>query len=135
MLPRRATAELATASTQVLREHAENRGPRNVVANRTSPWLFPGNRPGQHIHSPYLMNQLAKNGIHLLGTRLAALRALVQEMPPAVAAQALGYTPECAEDHAIQAEAPWASYASHRRQATEFRRSDATNGREHLHAR
>lgn len=52
VLPRRATAELATASTQVLREHAENRGPRNVVANRTSPWLFPGNRPGQHIHSP-----------------------------------------------------------------------------------
>lgn len=100
----------------VLREHAENRGPRNVVANRTSPWLFPGNRPGQHIHSTYLMNQLAKNGIHLLGTRLAAIRALVQEMPPAVAAQALGYTPECAEDHAIQAGAPWATYASHRRQ-------------------
>ncbi|WP_405592290.1 hypothetical protein [Streptomyces sp. NBC_01190] len=101
---------------QVLRDHAENRGPRNITANRVSPWLFPGNRPGQHIHSTYLMNQLAKNGIHLLGTRLAAIRALVQEMPPAVAAQALGYTAECAEDHAIQAGARWATYASHRRQ-------------------
>ena len=98
----------------VLREHATNRGPRNITANQSSPWLFPGNRPGQHIHSTYLMNQLASNGIHLLGTRLAAMRALVQEMPPAVAAQALGYTPECAEDHALQAGAPWAAYASHR---------------------
>ncbi|MBT2453142.1 hypothetical protein J7F03_40250 [Streptomyces sp. ISL-43] len=62
------------------------------------------------------MNQLASNGIHLLGTRLAAIGALVQEMAPAVAAQALGYTPECAEDHATQAGAPWATYASHRRQ-------------------
>ncbi|MFE4973725.1 hypothetical protein ACFRAR_16645 [Kitasatospora sp. NPDC056651] len=63
------------------------------------------------------MNQLAGNGIHLLGTRLDAIRALVQSMPPAVAAQALGYTSECAEDHAIQAGATWATYASHRHQA------------------
>ena len=101
----------------VLREHATNRGPRNITANQSSPWLFPGNRPGQHIHSTYLMNQLASNGIHLLGTRLAAIRALVQEMPPAVAAQALGYTSECTEDHTIQAGATWAAYASHRGRA------------------
>ncbi|WP_405577152.1 hypothetical protein [Streptomyces sp. NBC_01190] len=63
----------------VLREHATNRGPRNVTANQSSPWLFPGNRLVQHIHPTYLMNQLASNGTHLLGTRLAAIRALVQE--------------------------------------------------------
>lgn len=100
---------------QVLRDHAANRGPRNIELNRTSPWLFPGNRPGQHIHSTYLMNQLAKSGTNLLGTRLGAMRSLVLEMPPAVAAQALGYTAECADDHATLAGATWASYASHRR--------------------
>lgn len=100
---------------QVLRDHAANRGPRNIEVNRSSPWLFPGNRPGQHIPSTYLMNQLAKSGINLLGTRLGAMRTLVLEMPPAVAAQALGYTAECAEDHAILAGATWASYPSHRR--------------------
>jgi hypothetical protein len=63
------------------------------------------------------MNQLASNGIHLLGTRLAAIRALVRGMPPAVVAQALGYTSECTEDHAIQAGATWATYASHRGRA------------------
>lgn len=80
--------------------------PRNIAVNQSSPWLFPGNRPGQHIHSTHLMNHLAGSGVQLLGTRLAAIRTLVQEMPPAVAAQALGCTPECAEDHAIQAGAP-----------------------------
>ena len=101
---------------QILRDHAADRGPRNVEANRTSPWLFPGRQPTQHVHSTYLMNQLAKSRINLLGTRLAAIRTLVLDMPPAIAAQALGYTPECAEDHATLAGASWASYASHRRQ-------------------
>ncbi|WP_158894132.1 hypothetical protein [Amycolatopsis anabasis] len=66
------------------------------------------------------MNQLAKSGINLLGARLGAIRTLVLEMPPAVAAQALGYTAECAEDHATLAGASWASYASHRRRPGEL---------------
>lgn len=99
---------------QILRDHATNRGPRNIEVNRTSPWLFPGNRPGQHIHSTYLMNHLAKTGIPLLGTRLAALRALFMEMPPAVAAQALGYTADCTQDHATATGITWATYATHR---------------------
>ncbi|MEV4282544.1 hypothetical protein [Actinoplanes xinjiangensis] len=61
------------------------------------------------------MNQLAKSRINLLGTRLAAIRTLVLDMPPTIAAQALGYTPACAEDHATMAGAFWASYAAHRR--------------------
>jgi hypothetical protein len=105
---------------QILRDHATNRGPRNIVVNQNSPWLFPGSLPAQHIHSTYLRNQLAKSGINLLGTRLAAIRTLVLEMPPAVAAQALGYTAECAEDHATQAGASWASYASYQRQRREI---------------
>lgn len=51
----------------------------------------------------YLMNQPAKSRINLLGTRLVAIRTLVLDMPPAIAAPALGYTPESAEDHATLA--------------------------------
>ncbi|MGC4987451.1 hypothetical protein ACLQ18_43975 [Streptomyces sp. DT193] len=101
----------------MLHEHAKNRGPRNITADQSSLWLFPGNRPGQHIHSTYLMNQLVSNGIHLLGTRLAAIRALVQGDAPAVVTQALGYTSECTENHAIQVGATWPAYASHRGRA------------------
>ncbi|TCO55620.1 hypothetical protein [Actinocrispum wychmicini] len=105
---------------QILLDHAANRGPRNIEANRSSTWLFPGNQPGQHMHSTKLMNRLSKTGINLLGARLAAIRTLVSEMPPAVVAQALGYTAECAEDHATTAGAAWSSYASHRRQRGEL---------------
>lgn len=101
---------------QILREHAADRGPYNIEANRDSPWLFPGTAPGQHVHSTYLMNRLSSQGLTLLGMRISALRALVAEMPLAVAAQALGYTAECAQDHAAQAGARWAGYVAHRRQ-------------------
>ncbi len=43
-------------------------------------------------------------------TEPGAIRDLVLEMPPAVAAQALGHTAECTEEHAAQAGARWASY-------------------------
>lgn len=39
------------------------------------------------------MDHLASTGIHLLGTRLAAIRVLIEKMPPAVVGQALSYTP------------------------------------------
>jgi hypothetical protein len=70
----------------VLRDHAHSRGPRNIEANRSSPWLFPGTRPGQHIHEKHLKNHLSRYGIDVSRTRLAALQALAQEMPPAVTA-------------------------------------------------
>uniref|UniRef100_A0AAU3I9Q4 Resolvase/invertase-type recombinase catalytic domain-containing protein n=1 Tax=Streptomyces sp. NBC_01393 TaxID=2903851 RepID=A0AAU3I9Q4_9ACTN len=101
----------------MLHEHAKNRGPRDITANQSSLWLFPGNRPGQHIHSTYLMNQLVSNGIHLLGTRLTAIHALVQENAARRRRQALGYTSECTKNHAIQAGATWPAYASHRGRA------------------
>lgn len=50
----------------------------------------------------------------LLGMRISALQALVAEMPPAVAAQALGYTAERAEDHDAQAGARWSGYVARR---------------------
>ncbi|MFE5326151.1 hypothetical protein ACFRCG_07125 [Embleya sp. NPDC056575] len=56
------------------------------------------------------------DGIHLRGTRTAAFRALVHAVPPVLAAQALGFSPGVAKQHARDAGTHWVSYASYRRQ-------------------
>jgi hypothetical protein len=58
------------------------------------------------------MSGLRGRGIDLLGARNAALRQLVLDMPPALAAPALGYSPETAGHHATAAGQPWAYYAA-----------------------
>ncbi|MCD9589398.1 hypothetical protein [Streptomyces sp. 8ZJF_21] len=105
---------------QVLRKHAENRGPYSIATNRSSPWLFPGRCPGQHIHSTYLMNSLRASNIPLVGSRIAALRALVSEIPPAIAAQAIGYTAQCAERHAQVSGTTWTNYIPNRRRPNQL---------------
>ncbi|MWA09135.1 hypothetical protein [Streptomyces sp. BA2] len=105
---------------QVLREHAENRGPYNIAANRTSPWLFPGRCPGRHIHPVHLRNCLRDSGIPLVRSRITALRALVSEMPPAIAAQAVGYTARCVEEHANTIGMSWVNYVPARRGSGEL---------------
>ncbi len=76
-----------------------------------SPWLFPGYRPGQPLHASYLSRRVRDAGVPLLPGRNSALRQLVLDMPPAVAARSLGYSPTVAEAHARNAGATWASYA------------------------
>jgi hypothetical protein len=61
------------------------------------------------------MTKLRNGGIHLLGARNAALRALVLTMPPPVAAQAPGYSAQLTEQHAKQPATIWATYAVYRR--------------------
>lgn len=99
---------------EILQQHLANRPNMNTAANRASAWLFPGYRPGQHLHPGHLMTRLRSSGIHLLGARNATLRALVLTMPPPLAAQALGYSTQITEQHAKQAGNTWASYASYR---------------------
>lgn len=99
----------------ILQEHLARRPNMNTAANRASPWLFPGYRPGQHLHPGHLMTQLRDSGIHLRGARNATLRTLVLTMPPPVAAQALGYSTQITEQHAKHAGHTWATYASYRR--------------------
>ncbi len=102
----------------LLTQHLEQRRNTNTAANVDSPWLFPGYRPGQPLHRSYLMKLVRDNGVHLLGGRNSALRQLVLEMPPAIAAQALGYSPQVAEAHARNAGTTWVTYASYRTRGT-----------------
>jgi hypothetical protein len=85
-----------------------------TASNQGSTWLFPGYRPGQPLHSSYLMRKLRDSGIHLLGARNAALRELVLEMPPPIVADALGYSAQVTEKHAEDAGRTWVTYASYR---------------------
>jgi hypothetical protein len=80
------------------------------AANTDSPWLFPGVRAGQPLSANHLMIQLRTRGVELQAARNGALRRLVLDMPPAVAARVLGYSPAITEQHARHAAAPWQSY-------------------------
>ena len=101
----------------VLMAHRDNRTNMNTATNAGSAWLFPGMRAGQHMHPSYLRTKLRDSGIHLLGARNATLRSLVLAMPPAIAAEALGYSPIVTEKHAIDSGATWVTYASYDRAA------------------
>lgn len=67
--------------------------------------------PGEFHDVPQLVRD---SGVHLLGGRNSALRQLVLDMPPAIAAQALGYSPQIAEAHARNAGTTWVTYAAYR---------------------
>jgi hypothetical protein len=61
------------------------------------------------------MGKLRDAGIDLRGARNAALRQLVLDMPPAIAADTLGYAYTTTERHARNAGTSWAGYPSARR--------------------
>lgn len=107
-------AELPAPVAELLAQHLRTRRNTNTAANADSPWLFPGYRPGQPLHASYLSRRVRDAGVPLLGGRNSALRQLVLDMPPAVAARALGYSPPVAEAHARNAGATWTNYAAHR---------------------
>lgn len=107
-------AVLPAPVAALLQQHLDSRRNVNTAANADSPWLFPGYRPGQPLHQSYLMTRLRDAGVPLLAARNSALRQLVLDMPPAVAAQALGYSSQVADAHARHAGATWSNYVPHR---------------------
>lgn len=107
-------AVLPAPVAALLQQHLDSRPNVSTAANADSPWLFPGYRPGQPLHQSYLMARLRDAGVPLLAGRNNALRQLVLDMPPAVAAQALGYSLQVADAHARNAGATWTNYAPHR---------------------
>lgn len=88
-------------------EHLHSGRNVNTPANANSPWLFPGYAPGQPLNASTTTRLLRAAGVHIRGGRNSALRQLVQDMPPAVAAQALGYSPSVAEGHPRRAGATY----------------------------
>jgi hypothetical protein len=86
----------------------------NTAAHRQNTWLFPGTRPGQHIHQNTVMIRLRERGIDLLGARNASLRALVLEMPAPVVADALNYSYQVTDRHRRDAGSVFADYIATR---------------------
>jgi integrase len=101
----------------LIRRYLDQRPNIATAGNSDSRFLFVGYTPGKPLNPNHLARRLRQNGIDLRAAKAATLRELVQEIPPPVAAQALGYRPQTMERHAAQAGNTWASYPAHRRQA------------------
>lgn len=99
---------------RVIREHLAALPNQTTSAHRENQWLFPGRRPGQHLHQGTLMNKLRDAGIDLRGARNASLRALVLELPAPVVADSLNYSYQVTEKHRQNAGATYIDYASTR---------------------
>ena len=95
----------------LLRQHVTQR-PNLRTSGADSPWLFPGYKPGEHLHPNTLMDRLRELGINLLGARNTAIRELVTQVPAPVVAEMLGYSDQVTQKHADLASEPWAKYAS-----------------------
>ncbi|MDZ7886667.1 MAG: recombinase XerD [Mycobacterium sp.] len=94
----------------LLKRHINNR-PNLRTGGADNPWLFPGYRPGEHLHPTTLMDRLRWLGIDLLGARNTALRELVTQVPPPVVAEMLGYSDQIVHRHAALAAQPWSTYS------------------------
>lgn len=88
----------------------------NTASNPTSPFLFPGRSADKHLLPSTLRTAAIPMGIDIMGARSGALRQLVLDCPPAVVAEALGYSHQAMDRHARRAGSPWASYAALRTQ-------------------
>jgi len=96
---------------QLIRDHLAHRPNLRIGAGPQSPWIFPSNRAGQHVHPNTVMDRLRDLGVKLLGARNRAIGELVLECPPSLVAETLGYSTQVAFLHADKAAEPWARYA------------------------
>jgi len=99
---------------RVIREHLAALPHQTTSVHRENSWLFPGRRPGQHLHQSTLMNKLRDSGIDLRGARNASLRALVLELPAPVVADSLNYSYQVTDKHRQNAGATFTDYVSRR---------------------
>jgi hypothetical protein len=91
---------------------ATRRGHATIGDHGTSPWLFPGGRPGQPI-SPYrLTERLHQIGIHPGPARSTALFQFATELPAAVLARMLGIHINVAVQWQKISSGDWAAYAA-----------------------
>jgi hypothetical protein len=77
-------------------------------------WLFPGNHPGRPVHATALSRQLARLGVRVSVTRVAALAHLATVMPVAVVADLVGIHRNTAAIWAKSTGGTWADYTVQR---------------------
>ncbi|MFC4004601.1 hypothetical protein ACFS2C_19260 [Prauserella oleivorans] len=75
-------------------------------------WLFPGRRPGHHLHAHSLSARIRTLGVDPRPDRNSALLELARELPPAVVGKLLGLHPGTAAKWAEIAGSSWARYAA-----------------------
>ena len=96
---------------ELLRQAAAGDHPGAVIS-AASRWLFPGQNAGRPLHPATLSHLLTEYGIPVPAARTAAFRALVQQAPAPVIAQALGYSGTAAVNNAAAAADTWSRYAA-----------------------
>ncbi|MGB8020289.1 MAG: hypothetical protein WCF04_03595 [Candidatus Nanopelagicales bacterium] len=99
-------ADLARTLTTTRTGHA-------AIGDRgTSPWLFPGGRPGQPISPDRLAERLRQIGLHPAQDRSTALFALAAELPAALLSQLLGIDISVAVRWQQASAGDWTTYAA-----------------------
>ena len=78
----------------------------------TSPWLFPGGRPGQPISAYQLAERLRQLGLRPAQSRTTALFGLATELPAAVLARLLGIHIKVAVAWQHASAGDWTTYAA-----------------------
>lgn len=104
---------LASPLDQIMQELPATRRGRSLLgAPADSPWLFPGNRPGQHIGESGMRKRLTKIGVRPGPSRNAALFALATEVPAAILSRKLGLTVDVAVSWQRLSGGDWMAYAA-----------------------
>lgn len=96
----------------VLELAATRRGHAALGDKGTSPWLFPGGRPGQPISAFRLAERLRHLGINSARSRSAALFQLATDLPAAVLARMLGIHIAVAAAWQRASSGDWTNYAA-----------------------
>jgi hypothetical protein len=91
---------------------ATHRGHAAIGRPGTTPWLFPGGRPGQHIGYDSLCTRLKNIGLSPQQDRSTALFALAAELPAAILARMLGIHIAVAVQWQRAASGDWGAYAA-----------------------
>lgn len=102
-------APLADLVRQIVRSRV---GHATIGDDASSPWLFPGGRPGQPISAARLTERLREIGIYAGPARSTALFQLAGELPAAILARLLGIHISAAVKWQRAASGDWAAYAA-----------------------
>jgi site-specific recombinase XerD len=100
--------EVPPPAASVIATYASDRWHMRT-ANKTSDWLFPGVRPGEHVIPMQMRHRLRQIGIDQ-SVRKGALDYLISEVPSAVVARVTGYNAGTTAARAKLAGGEWASY-------------------------